>query len=79
MPAFFIVARIDEIEQDRDLARIKSLESFINPEAYRKTYKAPMADRPRFKIDEKGNAQPDEVMKKTADAAASLLADLIKG
>ena len=38
-----------------------------------------MADRPRFKIDGKGNAQPDEVMKKTADAAASLLADLIKG
>lgn len=74
-----ISCQIDEMEQDRALTRIKSLESFINPEAYRHTYRDPILQKPRFKIDENGHAQPDEVLKKTADAAASLLADLMKG
>lgn len=38
-----------------------------------------MRQKPRFKIDENGHAQPGEVLQKTADAAASLLSDLMKG
>ena len=49
---------------------MKSLESFVNPEAYRQAYERPGIDMP--------TEQDPDIMQATANAAADLLRSLMK-
>ncbi len=75
LPALYIEMEIEKQQNANELARIKSLESFISPSLFHETYEEPQ--QWAFLTGEESDADM-EMEKQAANAAADLLMQMME-